>query len=669
MPVRHAWQALAAYIVLSLAVTWPLALGLGRDVAWDLGDSVLNMWILAWDGEQIRRALTGDLSRLAAFFDANVFHPAPRALAYSEHLIPQAIQILPVYLITGNPILCYNLLFLSTFVLSGLGMYLLVRELTGSPAAAFVAGLVFAFAPYRVPQSSHVQVLSSQWMPFVFYGLTRYVRSVAPPRLDAEVEGSARPAGRLRPLAGAAVALAAQGLSTGYYLFFFTPFAVGFALWEIGRARLWRDRRTWVALSCAGLLVAAVTVPFLLPYAALRTQGYASRSLAEVTLFSADVYSYATAFADQRIWGAILQVYPKSEGELFPGLVPVLLALIGVFLYGLRMNPRSDPRSPIPDPRSPSWLAWLLAATAIGHGVAALLTIALRRVTLDTGLFVVRMGNIDRMLLRAAVALALLLVVSPTARMRLGAFMRDRGFFVLGLVAAAWLSLGPEPQSLGRPIELAAPYRLLYDHVPGFDGLRVPARFAMIGIFMLAVLAGYGAAVLARFRPGRRALVVLAAAFLLESTHVPFVVNGMTPLLDFNTPEARLYRPSRAPAIYHEMARQATASVVVELPLGQPDFDLRAMYYSTVHWRPVVNGYSGIFPPHYGRLIPALSEIPRHADVSLQALRATGATHVILHEAAYRGSEGAETAAVLRNAGAVELFRDGGDVLLRLGRE
>jgi len=125
MPVRHAWQALAAYIVLSLAVTWPLALGLGRDVAWDLGDSVLNMWILAWDGEQIRRALTGDLSRLAAFFDANVFHPAPRALAYSEHLIPQAIQILPVYLITGNPILCYNLLFLSTFVLSGLGMYLL----------------------------------------------------------------------------------------------------------------------------------------------------------------------------------------------------------------------------------------------------------------------------------------------------------------------------------------------------------------------------------------------------------------------------------------------------------------------------------------------------------------------------------------------------------------
>jgi hypothetical protein len=155
---------------------------------------------------------------------------------------------------------------------------------------------------------------------------------------------------------------------------------------------------------------------------------------------------------------------------------------------------------------------------------------------------------------------------------------------------------------------------------------------------------------------------------LIEGTHVPFTVNGMTPLRDFNTPEARLYRPARAPAIYHEMARQSAASVVVELPLGQPDFDLRAMYYSTVHWRPVVNGYSGFTPPHYGRLAAVLSEIPRHPDLSLQALHATGATHVIVHEAAYRDSEGAETVAVLRAADAVELFRDGSDVLFELPR-
>lgn len=246
--------------------------------------------------------------------------------------------------------------------------------------------------------------------------------------------------------------------------------------------------------------------------------------------------------------------------------------------------------------------------------------------------------------------------------------MRGRGFFVVGLLAAAWLSLGPAPRSLGRPLELVAPYRMLFEYVPGFEGIRVPARFGMIAVFMLTVLAGYGAAALARSRMGRRALLVLSAAFLLEGTHQPFVVNGMTPPRDFNAPQARLHRPARAPAIYHEMARQPPDSVVVELPLGQPDYDLRAMYYSTVHSRPVVNGYSGFFPPHYGRLTIALSEIPRHPDVSTRALRVSGATHVIFHEAAYRGSEGADTAAVLRQAGAAELFRDGSDVLFRLPR-
>ena len=168
--MRRPWYAAAAYTVIAIVMTWPLARGIAHDVAWDLGDSVLNMWILAWDCEQLRGIFFGHYSHLQHFFDANIFHPAPLALAYSEHLVPQALQILPVYLLTKNPILCYNLLFLSTFALSGLGMFLFARELTGSSAAAFVSGLLFAFAPYRVPQASHLQVLSSQWMPFALYG-------------------------------------------------------------------------------------------------------------------------------------------------------------------------------------------------------------------------------------------------------------------------------------------------------------------------------------------------------------------------------------------------------------------------------------------------------------------------------------------------------------------
>ncbi len=644
--MKRASHALAAYLAITIAATWPLALGLGRNVAWDLGDSVLNMWILAWDCEQILAILWGDVSRVSTFFDANIFHPAPLTLAYSEHLIPQALQILPVYLMTGNPILCYNLVFLSTFVLSGLGMYLLVRELTGSALAGFVAGLLFAFAPYRLPQSSHVQVLSSQWMPLVFYGLTRYFETR-----------------RVRALAWASVALVAQNLSCGYYLLYFSPFAGIYGLWEVWRRGLLRDRQTWIRLFAAGVLVVAATAPFLLPYAQLRNEVWGARTIAEVSRFSADVYSYATAFSEQRLWSRVVQAYPKAEGELFPGAVPLLLALIGILFWGGHSTTAQAGKA-----HAAKWVVSLLACLAVLHAIGAVVALIMRRVTIDLWLFPVRLGNVSQLLLRAAILLALVLLLSPEARARTASFMRSRGFFVLALLAAFWLSLGPSPAALGRPLDLVAPYRLLFEYVPGFSGLRVPARYGMIVALMLAVLAGYGAAWLAMRRRGRVILAACVVAFLAEATFAPFAVNGMSATTRFNLPEARLYEPARAPEIYKQAAGLPPDSVLVELPLGYPDFDLRAMYYSLVHQRPILNGYSGLFPVSYGRLMFALSELPRHPELSLDALREGGATHAIVHEGAFLGREGPDTFASLRRLGATELYRNGTDVLLLLPR-
>ena len=661
--MRRALYGLAGYLVLALIVTWPLVRGLGRDVAWDLGDSVLNMWILAWDGEQLLAIIGGDLSRVRTFFDANIFHPAPLTLAYSEHLFAQAVQALPVYAMSGNPILAYNLLFLSTFVLSGLGMFLLVRELTGSALAGFVAGLLFAFAPYRLAQSSHLQVLSSQWMPFAFYGVRRYF---------AQTSGPGTP--RLRPLLWASLALVAQSLSSGYYLLYFTPFAAGYVLWEMAQRRLWRNGRVWLHVGITSLVTIASIAPFLLPYAEVRQRFDMARSLAEITRLSADVYSYATAFAEQRLWGPVMQAFPKREGELFPGVVPLVLAAIGVLFFRLPASARSaSERPPKPDEggkpegyRARRILVAILVAAAIAHAGAALVTIAARRIVIDFGLFELRMTNVSQLLLRAAVAFALVLALSPRARVRTAAFLRDRGFFFVGMVLAVWLSLGPSPQALGRPLDMFAPYRLLYDYVPGFEGVRAPARFAMVALFMLSVLGGYGAAVLAGSKWGSRLLCAVAGMFLLEGTAVPFLVNGVTPPSGFHAPEARLYRPARAPVIYHEAERVLGDGVLAELPLGYPDFDLRAMYYSTVHWRPILNGYSGFYPPHYGQLAFALGELPRHPELSMKALKAAGATHVLVHEGAYLGNEGAQTSDALRRQGATELYRDGTDALLRL---
>jgi hypothetical protein len=477
--MRRAWHALAAYTLITLAATWPLAAGLGRDVAWDLGDSLLNMWVLAWDSEQLLAILGGDLSRLATFFDGNIFHPASLTLAYAEHLVPQALQTLPIYALTRNPILCYNLLFLSTFVLSGFGTYLLVRELTGNPAAAFVAGLLFAFAPYRFPQSSHMQVLSSQWMPLALYGFRRYFVSI-----DSGGRG-------LRPLAGAAASLIAQNLSCGYYLLYFSPFAGAYVLWELATRGLLRSWKVWAQLSIAAVVVVAATVPFLLPYAALREALRFERSRAEVIRYSADVYSYATITELQPLLGRVIRAFPKAEGDLFPGFVPMLLALIGLFAWRGRSPagpPLAEPalRDPInPDSvgRVPStarlrWLPPLLVATAVVHLVLAVLGLIYRRIVVDLWLFELRITDINQLLLRAAVCTVVLLIVSPASRQRARAFMRERGFFLAALLAAMWLSLGPAPQVLGRPVEIAAPYGFLYDTDSSTSTSRGSSAFA-----------------------------------------------------------------------------------------------------------------------------------------------------------------------------------------------
>ncbi len=73
-----------------------MAAGLTRDIPWDLGDPLLNAWILAWDADRLLRFLGGDFDALRNFWNANIFHPEPLTLAYSEHLVAQAIQFLPV---------------------------------------------------------------------------------------------------------------------------------------------------------------------------------------------------------------------------------------------------------------------------------------------------------------------------------------------------------------------------------------------------------------------------------------------------------------------------------------------------------------------------------------------------------------------------------------------
>ncbi len=645
-PVRAA----ALYLAVALLFTWPLAAGLSRDIPWDLGDSLLNAWILAWDADRLLRFIAGDVDAIRNFWNANIFHPEPLTLAYSEHLFAQAIQMLPVYALTGNVILSYNLLFLSTFMLSGLGMFLFVRDITGSPRAGLAAGLIYAFAPYRVPQFSHLQVLSSQWMPLVLYGLRRYFVTR-----------------RLEPLIGAGAALIAQNLSNGYFLFFFAPFVLAYALFEMATRKLWADARVWIALTATALVVTAVTVPFLLPYLELRRLGFGPRVLNEVKAFSADVFSYWTSPVESRVWGRLARAYPKAEGDLFPTVAAVVLGAVGIGASVSRAwaSARGRPAAPS---GTLAVIVWVLVAAAAVYTLFVLVILTGNGFT-HVGPLPISVRNLWRNARVLAVILALLVLVSPRAR----SFVREwiatiAAFVVISAAAAFFMSLGPEIRSNGRLISEIGPYHFFYSHVPGFDGLRVPARFAMLVMLFLSVAAGLGAAAMERrFRRGGAMAVALGGLAVVEAFAAPILVNGTVAEGRYATLPARVYTGDRVPGAYRFLkSLPAPGTVVVEFPLGEWAYELRYVFYSTAHWHPLLNGYSGQFPLSYNMNATHLRHPLDAPQSSWDTLMRSGATHAVVHGPYYRDDEGERIARWLVDRGAKLIGDFDGDKVFQL---
>lgn len=338
--VSTAWRAAGWYLFAALIMTWPLALNFRSDFPGDLGDPLFVSWAIARAGDHWLALLSGDVGAITRFWQAGLFHPEPMATAFSEHFLAHALQILPVWALTRDVILCYNLLFLASYVVGGVGMYLFARELTGSARGAFIAGLLFVFTPYRAVTTSHLQVLSSQWMPFALYGLRRYFAATSTSCPDSSAPSAAFASGSRRALAGGAAAVFLQNLSSGYYLIYFAPFVALYALVEMWARGLMRRWRVWRDLVVAGLGTLALTLPFAIPYVLLQRRFNYRRPLAEIERYSADLLAWLTAAEWMNLWGW-MQTWPRNEGVLFPGLVVVVFAIVGV-VVARRAWPRDD---------------------------------------------------------------------------------------------------------------------------------------------------------------------------------------------------------------------------------------------------------------------------------------------------------------------------------------
>lgn len=506
--LRSHWtQAALVAVLLSVAHSWPLATAPGRLSLNYNGDVMLNEWIVAWVQHQLPR----DPLRL---FSANIFHPAPDSLAFSEPLIVPAIMGWPVRILGGSPVLVHNLLLLAGLAMTMLGAYALVHAWTGDRLAALLAGSAWAFNTQSLTRLEHLQAQHAYGVPLAILAADRLIAT-----------------GRLRHALWLAFWMTLMAYTSGYLVVFTTV-----ALVLLVIVRFPRQRATLVRFALAAILAGLAILPLYLPYRRVAHQQQMIRTLDSVSQFSATIDGYWASYGRLHHWLWNADAPRESPDAYFPGIVVVILMSVAIGTHGRR-------------------------------------------------------------------------TAEPVTRLRMLTM-------VMLCAAGCVLSLGTR-----TPV-----YGWLYEVFPPLASLRAAARFSVLFMLGAAVLSGLGLAALRR-RPGATRTVTLAAAALLvavnlEALRAPFTYTDFRGI----------------PGIYSLLAQEPGPVVVVEVPFYPPEAVFENAEYvlnSTAHWQPLMNGYSGYTPAAYREFARVFWYFPEPAVVD--AMRAAGATHIVVHPRRFDG--------------------------------
>src|SRR5688572_27678757 len=288
-----------AFAGLTVAMTWPLLSPTARVVP-DSDDAYFSVWRLAWVAHQLPR----DPWHL---FDANIFYPSSAALAYSDAMLLVSAAGAPAIWSGVSPAIVHNVLLGAAFVSSMWAAFLLVRGLTGSARAAWLAAIFFGLAPYRFAHIGHLELQWVMWMPLSLWALHRYVAA---------------------PTAGCALAVggavAAQTLCSIYYGAFLSFYLVVAAL--ILCAIHPAGRRRAMALTPIMIVPLLVVLAIYGPPYLQSRQQHGARKVAEITEYSARPADFLRVPPHNRLRGRSQSGPAPDERSLFPGTAPLLLA-------------------------------------------------------------------------------------------------------------------------------------------------------------------------------------------------------------------------------------------------------------------------------------------------------------------------------------------------------
>jgi hypothetical protein len=554
---RTRWALAAAFFAgLTVLMTWPQAARLGDRTA-DLYDGKYEAWSLQWD---FRQTLRDPLD----LFQAPIFHPARYALAFSENNYGAAVFGFPLLAAGATAYLNYNVNFLIAIFLSAFCCWLLASYVTGDPAASLLAGVVFAFLPYKMSQVSHLHMEWGGFFCLTCLFLLRY--------LDH---------GRLRDALLLALFFAWNGITCVQYGFFGGLLVAVVLLFEAWSGGPGRARRIGGAVLALGLGT-LIWLPFLIPYQRASALYAMRRSIGEMTFYSGRPSSFLSAGDRNKLYGSLTRRWRGPEGDFFPGLLA--LGLAGLAVARLR-TVGGRPAPPDVSPRRRRVARGLDGLSAV-LAAAWLAALAVPRLHLGP----LKVEDPGRVLVFLTLAVVARLSVAFPRRSayrdlrdRLRRSSLDRRALLLLAVAVAGVLI-----ALGGHTPF---YRFLFQSFGfAFRAVRAVARGIVIFQLALAVLAAWGLSRWTRGRaPGdRRARIALVLALVvLEYRAFPLALDA--------------YDPNPRP-VYQWVRGAPFAGGLVEWPLGHPH-DCDYTLSQGEHEKPLVNGYSGFFPREYVELV------------------------------------------------------------------
>lgn len=150
---RHEWTVAAVIsLIAAVVMTWPALADPAHTVPHDAGDPLVSAYLIGWGGHAL---ITDPLN----LFTTNAFFGEALGYAFGDTLLGFA----PAGMIgegQAAALLRYNILYVLSVALVVFGAYVLLRQLGSRVSGAVFGAAAIAFAPWRMAQAGHIQVIA-----------------------------------------------------------------------------------------------------------------------------------------------------------------------------------------------------------------------------------------------------------------------------------------------------------------------------------------------------------------------------------------------------------------------------------------------------------------------------------------------------------------------------